>query len=89
MNPISQLLNRPSISNQPKEASTSLAPQPKSTGSLIHDFINFAKNYKGNPEEDLKNMLNSGKVTQAEYEDAYKKAERIMPIIERLIKPKG
>ena len=86
MNPISQLLNKPLTSNQVPEANKTLASQPKSTGNLIQDFINFAKNYKGDPVKDLENMLKSGEVTQAEVDKARDKAQAIFQIVKPFIK---
>lgn len=86
MNPIYQLLNRPSSSNHPSSQPVNPSSQRQSTGNLIQQFLAFAKAYTGNPEEDLKQLVKSGKVSQQEYENARDKAEAILNIVRPFIK---
>lgn len=35
--------------------------------AMIQQFIQFAKEFKGNPQEEVQKLLNSGQMTQAQY----------------------
>lgn len=47
-------------------------------GNLIQQFQTFKNGYKGDPREQVQQMLNSGKITQAQYNDAVQKANALM-----------
>lgn len=44
---------------------------------MLKSFNDFKKNLSGNPEEQVKNLLNSGKVSQAQYNQAVQKANML------------
>lgn len=44
---------------------------------IIKQFNQFRQNFKGNPQEQVQSLLNSGKITQAQYDAAVKKANAI------------
>ena len=43
--------------------------------ALMQQFIQFKNNFKGNPQEQIQQMLNSGKITQDQYNNAVKQAQ--------------
>ena len=43
--------------------------------ALMQQFIQFKNNFKGNPQEQIQQMLNSGKITQEQYNQAVKQAQ--------------
>lgn len=51
----------------------SLGPQ----NNLVAQFNNFKKSFTGNPRDQIQQMLNSGKVSQAQYNQAVQKANQI------------
>jgi hypothetical protein len=44
---------------------------------MINDFNKFAQNLKGNPQEQVQRLLNSGKISQAQYNQAVQKANAL------------
>ena len=51
----------------------SLGPQ----NNLVAQFNYFKKSFTGNPRDQIQQMLNSGKVSQAQYNQAVQKANQI------------
>ena len=51
----------------------SLGPQ----NNLVAQFNSFKKSFTGNPRDQIQQMLNSGKVSQAQYNQAVQKANQI------------
>lgn len=66
MNPLLNILS----GKQAQGAGTAV-----SAGDTIDQLINFAKGYKGDPVQDLQDMINSGKYSQAQIEEAVQKAQ--------------
>ena len=48
--------------------------------NFMHQFMDFKKNIKGNPQEQVQQLLNSGKITQQQYNAAVQKANMIKSI---------
>lgn len=46
----------------------------------MQNFMDFKKNFNGNPQEQIQQMLNSGKITQQQYNAAVQKANMIKSI---------
>lgn len=44
---------------------------------IVRQFNQFRQNFKGNPQEQVQSLLNSGKITQAQYNEAVQKANMI------------
>lgn len=42
---------------------------------MLQQFMQFKQNFKGDPREQIQQMLNNGKITQAQYDDAVRKAQ--------------
>ena len=48
--------------------------QPK---NIISEFMNFRNNFQGDPKAQVMNMLSSGQVSQAEYNQAVQQANQL------------
>lgn len=46
-------------------------------GNFMKQFNDFKKTITGNPQEQIQQMLNSGRITQAQYNQAVQKANAI------------
>ena len=44
---------------------------------MIQQFLQFKKNFNGNPQQIIQNMLNSGKITQAQVNQYAQKANQL------------
>lgn len=45
--------------------------------SFMDSFENFRKTIKGNPQQQVQQLLNSGRVSQAQYDNAVKMANNL------------
>ena len=45
--------------------------------SMLEQFNKFRQNFKGNPQEQIQQMLNSGRLSQAQYDQAVQKANML------------
>lgn len=48
---------------------------------LLQQFRQFAQNFKGDPRQQIQQMLNSGKITQQQYNDAVQKAQQLQRML--------
>ena len=48
---------------------------------LIQQFMQFRNTFKGNPQEQVQQLLNSGKVSQAQYDAAVKQAQQFQNML--------
>lgn len=53
---------------------------------MISQFMEFMHNFKGDPKTEIDNLIKSGKVTQAQYDDALAKAKQLEPMIRKMIR---
>lgn len=58
-----------------------LGNAPNSPMNIIQQFNQFKKNFKGNPQQQIQQMLNSGKITQAQYNAAVQKAQMLQRML--------
>ena len=49
--------------------------------NIIQQFLQFKNNYKGNPQEQIQMMLNSGQITQEQYNEAVQKARQFQQML--------
>lgn len=49
--------------------------------NIIQQFMQFKNSFKGNPQEQIQQLLNSGKVTQAQYDAAVKRAQQFQQLL--------
>ena len=48
---------------------------------IIQRFQQFKQNFKGNPQQQIQQLLNSGKITQAQYNQAVQKAQTLSKLL--------
>lgn len=46
-------------------------------GSILQNFNQFRRNFSGDPKQQIQQLLNSGKVSQAQYNAAVQKANQL------------
>ena len=52
---------------------------------MLQQFLNFKKNFNGNPQQIVQNMLNSGKITQAQVNQYAQQANRLYEQLKPLL----
>lgn len=52
--------------------------------TMLRQFEEFKKNFSGNPQEKIQEMLNSGQITQQQYNQAVQKANMIKSMFGRM-----
>ena len=50
---------------------------PMSNNNFIQQFTNFARTFQGNPQQIVQNLMQSGKVTQDQYNQAVNIANQL------------
>ena len=50
---------------------------PSSTQNLLSAFQQFRNNFRGDPRQQIQQMLNSGKISQAQYNQAVQMANEL------------
>lgn len=50
---------------------------PMPNNNFIQQFQNFARTFQGNPQQIVQNLMQSGKVTQAQYDQAVNIANQL------------
>ena len=48
---------------------------------MIQQFQQFRKNYGGDPRKAIQQMLDSGRITQAQYDNAVRTAQQLIGIL--------
>lgn len=46
-------------------------------GNMLQRFQQFRQNFKGNPQQQVQQLLNSGRVSQAQYNQAVQMAQQL------------
>ena len=49
--------------------------------NMIQQFMQFKNSFKGNPQEQVQQMLNSGRITQDQYNNAVKQAQQFQNML--------
>ncbi len=49
--------------------------------NMLQQFMQFKNSFQGNPQQQIQQMLNSGKVSQQQYDDAVKKAQQLQQML--------
>ena len=52
-------------------------------GSLMQQLNQLKSTFKGDPAQQIQQMLNSGKISQADYNRAFQQAQQIMKILNK------
>ena len=55
--------------------------QPQAINPLIQKFQQFRQTFTGNPQQQVQQLLNSGKITQAQYNQAVQTAQQMMKML--------
>ena len=50
-------------------------------GSVVQRFLQFKNNFSGNPQQQVQQLLNSGKITQAQYDRAVQQANALRKML--------
>lgn len=49
--------------------------------SLLQRFQKFRQSFQGNPQQQVQQLLNSGKITQQQYDQAVKQAKELQKML--------
>lgn len=49
--------------------------------NLIQQFMQFKNSFRGDPQQQVQQLLNSGKVSQAQYDQAVKMAQQLQKML--------
>lgn len=63
--------------NNPMLGGVPNMPQINNLQNLMKSFQQFKQTFQGDPRQQVQNLLNSGKVSQAEYNNAYQMAQQL------------
>lgn len=55
--------------------------QQMNNNNLIQQFLQFKKTFSGNPQQQVQQLLNSGKVSQEQYNRAVEMAKQLQQLI--------
>lgn len=55
--------------------------QQMNQNGILQQFNQFRQNFHGNPQEQVQQMLNSGKITQAQYDNAVQIASQLRQML--------
>lgn len=56
-------------------------PQQQQQQNVMADLTNFMNSFKGDPKAQVMNMLNSGQISQAEYNNAVQQANQLYAML--------
>lgn len=51
------------------------------TPPIVKQFLDFQKNFTGDAQAQVQQMLNSGRITQSQYNDAVQKAQALQQML--------
>ena len=54
------------------------------TMNMIQQFMQFKNSFKGNPQAQVQQMLNSGRITQDQYNNAVKQAQQFQKMLGKM-----
>ena len=49
--------------------------------NMLQQFMRFRNSFSGNPQEEVQKLLNSGKVSQAQYDQAVRMAQQFQRML--------
>lgn len=52
--------------------------------NMIQQFMQFKNSFKGNPQAQVQQMLNSGRITQDQYNNAVKQAQQFQKMLGKM-----
>lgn len=51
---------------------------------MVNEFMEFAKGFQGNPQQEVMNMLNSGQMTQEQFNQLSQQAKQLQNMFSQL-----
>jgi hypothetical protein len=54
---------------------------PQSGGNILQQFMRFKNGFSGNAQAQVQQLLNSGKITQAQYDAAVQQARNLQKML--------
>ena len=54
---------------------------PNPMNEFMQRFQQFRQSFSGDPQEQIQKMMNAGKVSQQDYNNAYQKAQQVMRML--------
>ena len=54
---------------------------PNPMNEFMRMFQQFRQSFSGDPQEQIQKMMNAGKISQQDYNNAYQKAQQVMRMI--------
>lgn len=73
MNPLNNFLNNNNMQQN----------QNGNPMQMINEFMQFAKNFKGNPQQEVMNMLNNGQMSQQQFEQLSQQAKQLQEMFKQ------
>lgn len=59
----------------------SFAGRPDNMAGMVRQFQEFKKTFQGNPQQQVQQLLNTGRVTQAQYDQAVQMAKSLSSLL--------
>ena len=56
---------------------------PRNMQNVLQQFQQFRQSFKGNPQEQIQQLLNSGRISQAQYNQAVQMANELQKYIQK------
>ena len=70
------------LSGQPAAPTQTQQNNPTGTGNgWLADLYNFSKNFKGNPQQQVQNLMKAGGISQADYNQAVQQANMVYSML--------
>lgn len=66
MNPLYQMMGNSNLGNM---------------SGLVQQFLKFRQSFQGNPQQQVQELLNSGKITQQQYDQAVQQAKALQQML--------
>ena len=54
---------------------------PMQANNIVQRFLEFKKGFSGNPQQQIQQLLNSGRITQAQYDRAVQQAKALQKML--------
>ena len=55
--------------------------------NILAQFMQFAQDFKGDPQQKVQQMLNSGQITQQKYDNAVRMAQQLQQMLQQMLPP--
>lgn len=75
MNPLNNFLNNNNVQQN----------QNGNPMQMINEFMQFAKSFKGNPRQEVMNVLNNGQMSQQQFEQLSQQAKQLQEMFKQFV----